>query len=205
MILIIDNYDSFTYNIFQALSVLAPAVEVVRNYAIAVDELAALPLTHLVVSPGPGRPMGAGISKEAVRRLAGRVPILGVCLGHQSIGEVFGGEVVHAARLMHGKTSLISHDGCGVFEGLPNPFEAIRYHSLALDRNSLPPDLIVTAEAEDGEVMGLRQRSLAVEDVQFHPESFGTLGGDRIFANFLRYQEPVGKLLHAPGGRRKPC
>ena len=186
MILIIDNYDSFTYNIYQSISTMADEVRVVRNDQVAVDDLEGMDISHLLISPGPGRPEGAGISKEAIRRMAGKVPILGVCLGHQAIGEVFGARVVHASRIMHGKSSRIEHGGRGVFRGLPNPLEAIRYHSLGLERNSLPDELEVTAVADDGEIMGVRHRSLDVEGVQFHPESFGTLGGDAIFRNFLQ-------------------
>ena len=186
MVLIIDNYDSFTYNVYQAMSTMAPDIRVVRNDQITVQELEEMPLTHLVISPGPGRPEAAGISSEAIRRLAGKLPVLGVCLGHQAIGEVFGARLVHADRIMHGKASQIRHGGNGLFQGMPNPFEAIRYHSLALKRETLPGDLEVTAEADDGEIMGVRHRSLHVEGVQFHPESFGTLGGERILENFLR-------------------
>jgi len=185
MVLIIDNYDSFTYNIYQAISTMADKVKVVRNDRIGVEELMKMDLTHLVISPGPGRPEGAGISLEAVRKLQGRIPILGVCLGHQTIGQAFGAKVVPADRLMHGKSSRISHNGNGVFRGLPDPFEAVRYHSLALERDSLPPDLVVTAAAEDGEIMGIRHFKFNIEGVQFHPESFGTVGGKRIFGNFL--------------------
>lgn len=186
MVLIIDNYDSFTYNIYQALSTLVDQVEVVRNDRVRIGEILAMGPSHLVVSPGPGRPDGAGVSLEAVRALSGRVPILGVCLGHQAIGQVFGGRIVSAGRLMHGKSSRIVHAGIGLFEGLPDPFEAVRYHSLAVERNSLPPVLEITATAEDGEIMGLRHRRLTVEGVQFHPESFGTLGGETVFRNFLK-------------------
>jgi anthranilate synthase/aminodeoxychorismate synthase-like glutamine amidotransferase len=149
------------------------------------DDLIKMNISHLIISPGPGRPAGAGISLEVVRKFSGRLPILGVCLGHQTIGQAFGAKVVHAKRLMHGKSSKISHTGSGVFKGLPDPFEAVRYHSLALDRNTLPGDLVVTATADDGEIMGIRHREYNIEGVQFHPESFGTLGGEAIFANFL--------------------
>jgi anthranilate synthase/aminodeoxychorismate synthase-like glutamine amidotransferase len=142
-------------------------------------------ISHLVISPGPGRPAGAGISLEVVRNFAGLLPILGVCLGHQTIGQAFGAKLVHANRLMHGKSSKISHDKSGVFKGLPDSFEAVRYHSLALDRDTLPGDLAVTATADDGEIMGIRHREYNIEGVQFHPESFGTLGGEVVFANFL--------------------
>ena len=188
MILILDNYDSFTYNIYQAVSTLDPEVMVMRNDELTPDELEKMPLSHMVISPGPGRPDGAGISKEAIRRMAGKVPILGVCLGHQAIGEVFGGEVVHASRIMHGKSSAIIHGGDGIFEGLPVPFEAIRYHSLALSGMSIPRILEVTATADDGEIMGIRHRRMTVEGVQFHPESFGSQGGITIFRNFLKLE-----------------
>ncbi|TNF47650.1 aminodeoxychorismate/anthranilate synthase component II [bacterium] len=194
MVLIIDNYDSFTFNIYQSISTMVDEVRVVRNDQITVEELKALPLTHLIISPGPGRPDNAGISKEAIRLLAGKIPVLGVCLGHQAIGEVFGCDIVHAAHIMHGKASSISHPGEGVFAGLPSPFEAIRYHSLSVERSSVPEELEITAEADDGEIMGIRHRTMAVEGVQFHPESFGTLDGDRVFENFLNYR---GGVRHA--------
>ncbi|UCG38177.1 MAG: aminodeoxychorismate/anthranilate synthase component II [bacterium] len=186
MVLIIDNYDSFTYNIYQAISTMTGQVRVVRNDQLTAEDLPGMDVTHLVISPGPGRPDGAGISLDAVRLLAGRVPVLGVCLGHQTIGQVFGGKVVQAGRIMHGKASVISHSGRGIFEGIANPFEAIRYHSLALEPGSLPSSLEVTATSEDGEIMGVRHREFNVEGVQFHPESFGTLGGEAIFGNFLK-------------------
>ncbi len=188
MILLIDNYDSFTYNIYQALSVLVREVVVVRNDEKTVEELERMKPTHLVISPGPGRPERAGVSKQAVRRFAGRIPVLGVCLGHQAIGEEFGGRVVRAARLMHGKSSLVTHDGKGIFADLPHPFEVIRYHSLAVERATLPAELAVTAEADDGEIMGVRHREFTVDGVQFHPESFGTVGGEAVFRNFLAQQ-----------------
>lgn len=191
MILIIDNYDSFTYNIYQAICTMVPdgkEVEVVRNDRITLPELESGGMTHLVISPGPGRPEGAGISMEAVKAFAGRIPILGVCLGHQTIGQVFGGKVIHADQLMHGKSSMIRHSENGLFKGLPLPFEAIRYHSLALEKDSLPDDLEVTATSDDGEIMGISHRQYAVEGVQFHPESFGTVGGEAIFENFLRIE-----------------
>jgi anthranilate synthase/aminodeoxychorismate synthase-like glutamine amidotransferase len=194
MILILDNYDSFTYNIYQCISTMTNRVEVVRNDKIAIEEIKEMPLTHMVISPGPGRPEGAGVSLEAVRTLSGRIPILGVCLGHQCIGQVFGGFVVHARQLMHGKASLISHSGNGLFTGFPNPFEAVRYHSLALDSESLPEILEVTASSRDGEIMGVRHRLYNVEGVQFHPESFGSLGGEKIFENFLKLK---GGMRHA--------
>jgi len=188
MVLIIDNYDSFTYNVYQALSTMVEKVTVVRNDEINAKDLEKMSLSHLVISPGPGRPEGAGISKEAIGLMAGKIPILGVCLGHQAIGEVYGSEVVHAAKLMHGKSSFIKHGGNGLYSGLPNPFEAIRYHSLGLKRSTIPDELEVTSEADDGEVMGIRHRTLFVEGVQFHPESFGTIDGNRIFENFLKQE-----------------
>jgi len=194
MVLIIDNYDSFTWNIYQSISTLAEEVKVVRNDQITIEEVEAMPMTHLIISPGPGRPDMAGISKKAIGRMAGRVPILGVCLGHQAIGEVFGGKIVHASHIMHGKASFISHNGEGVFSGLPDTFEAIRYHSLSIEKDSIPGDLEVTARADDGEIMGVRHRTLSVEGVQFHPESFGTIDGDMVFENFLKYS---GGVRHA--------
>ena len=186
MVLIIDNYDSFTFNVYQALSTMTEkAVRVVRNDDPGIRDLLKENITHLVISPGPGRPSGAGITLEAVRSFAGRIPILGVCLGHQAIGEAFGGKVIQARRLMHGKTSRITHRGTGLYGGLPNPFHAIRYHSLALEYRSLPEVLEVTSTADDGEVMGVRHREFNVEGVQFHPESFGSPGGEAVFRNFL--------------------
>lgn len=186
MIYLLDNYDSFTFNLYQALRGLGAEVTVARNDQVTVDEVAALipHLRGLVLSPGPCTPAEAGITVPLVRRLAGRVPILGVCLGHQAIGAAFGGRVVRAPSLMHGKTSPIRHVGKGVFAGLPDPFVATRYHSLIVERSSLPPVLEVTAEA-DGLIMGLRHRELDVEGVQFHPESILTPRGDDLLANFL--------------------
>jgi anthranilate synthase/aminodeoxychorismate synthase-like glutamine amidotransferase len=181
MIAVIDNYDSFTYNLVQYLGTLGATVEVHRNDAITVDALAALPLDGLVISPGPGQPRDAGISEDAIRKLAGRVPILGVCLGHQALGEVYGGKVVRAARLMHGKVSPILHQGRGLFAGLDNPFEATRYHSLIVERASLPEPLEVVAWTPEGEVMGLKHREHETWGVQFHPESVLT----RLIENFL--------------------
>lgn len=187
MILIIDNYDSFTFNVFQALSTMTDRViRVMRNDDPRIRNLLEQEISHLVISPGPGRPSGAGITLEAVKAFAGRVPVLGVCLGHQAIGEAFGGRVVQARRLMHGKSSRITHEGSGLYGGLPNPFEAIRYHSLALEYRSLPETLEVTSRADDGEIMGVRHREYNVEGVQFHPESFGSPGGEAVFRNFLK-------------------
>ena len=194
MIFIIDNYDSFTYNIYQSISTMTERVEVVRNDRITVREMEDMPISHLVVSPGPGRPEGAGISLDAVRAFSGKIPVLGVCLGHQTIGQVFGGRVVHAGQLMHGKSSLIFHSGNGLFAGFSNPFEAIRYHSLALESETLPEILEVTATSDDGEIMGVRHHRYNVEGVQFHPESFGSIGGEAIFENFLKLS---GGMRHA--------
>ena len=185
MIAIIDNYDSFTYNLVQYLGTLGAELEVHRNDAITVDELASHPLDGLVISPGPGEPRDAGISESAIRALSGSIPVLGVCLGHQAIGEVFGGKVVRAARLMHGKTSPILHRGRGLFAGLDNPFEATRYHSLIVERDSLPSSLEVVAWTPEGEIMGLKHNSHETWGVQFHPESVLTSRGLDLMANFL--------------------
>jgi anthranilate synthase component 2 len=185
MLLMIDNYDSFTYNIVQYFGELGEAVVVHRNDKITLDEIEALAPARIVISPGPCSPEDAGISVAAIRHFAGKVPLLGVCLGHQAIGAAFGGRVVRSASLMHGKTSPIHHDGKGLFAGLPNPFEATRYHSLVVERSSLPADLEVTAWVADGEIMGLAHRDLPVWGVQFHPESILTVGGMDILRNFL--------------------
>ena len=185
MVLMIDNYDSFTFNLVQYLGELGAEVEVVRNDEITLDEVAARAPARIVISPGPCTPSEAGISVPLIQRFAGSVPILGVCLGHQAIGQAFGGRVVRAARVMHGKLSPIVHDGTGVFGGLPSPFTATRYHSLAIERASLPDALEVTATADDGEIMGVRHRSYPVEGVQFHPEAILTEHGRRLLANFL--------------------
>ncbi len=181
----IDNYDSFTYNLVQYLGELGEDVKVVRNDELSVDEIDGLAPARIVLSPGPCTPNEAGISLSVIDRFAGRVPILGVCLGHQAIGQAFGGRVVHAKTLMHGKVSRIHHAGGGVFRGLPTPYDATRYHSLAIDRDSCPPDLEVTAWTEDGEIMGVRHRKLPVEGVQFHPESILTQHGHALLRNFL--------------------
>jgi len=186
MILVLDNYDSFTYNLVQYLGELGAAVKVVRNDELGVDAAVALEPERIVISPGPCTPNEAGISLELIRRLAGKVPILGVCLGHQAIGQAFGGKVVHAQHVMHGKVSRIHHDGRGVFAGLPQPFEATRYHSLVVERETLPDCLAVTAQSEDGEIMGLRHREHAVEGVQFHPEALLTEHGHKMLENFLK-------------------
>ena len=185
-LLLIDNYDSFTYNLVQAFLVLGADVRVYRNDAIDVSQATALAPTHLCISPGPGTPDDAGVSMDMIRAFAGRIPVLGVCLGHQSIVEVFGGKVVRAGRLMHGKTSMIQHDGLGVFAGLPQPCEAGRYHSLIAAPDSLPATLTVTAWTEAKEIMGVRHVALAVEGVQFHPESILTPLGPRLLGNFLK-------------------
>ncbi len=185
MLLIIDNYDSFTYNLVQYLGELGAEVEVRRNDAITLDEVAAMRPAGIVISPGPCTPNEAGISVPLIRRFAGAVSILGVCLGHQAIGAAFGAAIVRAPRIMHGKTSPIHHDGRGVFRGLPDPFEATRYHSLVIDPASLPAALEVSAWTEEGEIMGVRHRSLAVEGVQFHPESILTPEGKRLLGNYL--------------------
>jgi len=185
MILVIDNYDSFTYNLVQYLGELGADLEVYRNDKITVERIRRLEPAGVVISPGPGVPDNAGISLELVRRLGARTPILGVCLGHQAIGQAYGGRVVGAPVLMHGKTSLIHHDGKSVFSGLANPFEATRYHSLIIERKSLPGCLRVTAETEDGVIMGLRHCEHPVEGVQFHPESILTFEGKKLLGNFL--------------------
>ena len=185
MILMIDNYDSFTYNLVQYLGVLGAEVEVRRNDKVTLDEIETMKPERIVISPGPGIPQSAGITISMIERFHPKVPILGVCLGHQAIGAAFGGRVLHAARIMHGKTSEISHDGKGVFRDLPDPITATRYHSLAVERESLPSCLEVSAEAEDGEIMGLRHRQYPVEGIQFHPESILTKEGMNILRNFL--------------------
>ena len=186
MVLLIDNYDSFTYNLYQALRGLGARVRVLRNDAVSVSGIRRMMPSHIVLSPGPGRPEDAGVTLEAIEAFGGRVPILGVCLGHQAIGLAFGGRVVRARRLMHGKTSPIRHDGRGVFRRLPNPFIATRYHSLIVEERGLPACLEPTARAQDGTLMGVRHRELAIEGVQFHPESVMTPEGPRLLANFLR-------------------
>ena len=198
MILLLDNYDSFTFNLYQALSELGAEVLVRRNDKVSVDEVEKLAsmLDGIVISPGPCTPGEAGISVPLVRRLAGIVPILGVCLGHQAIGAAFGGKIVRAPKLMHGKVSMIAHDGSGVFAGLPNPFQATRYHSLIVERSTLPSELEITAEA-DGLVMGMRHRTLPVEGVQFHPESILTPTGNDLLANFLGRRAPMRELAIA--------
>ncbi|MCC4116292.1 aminodeoxychorismate/anthranilate synthase component II [Aromatoleum toluclasticum] len=185
MLLMIDNYDSFTYNLVQYFGELGAQVKVYRNDEITLEQIALMKPEQLVISPGPCTPAEAGISVPAIREFAGKVPILGVCLGHQSIGAAFGGRIVHAKRLMHGKTSPVHHEDVGVFRGLPNPVTCTRYHSLAIERESLPDCLEVTAWTEDGEIMGVRHKTLAVEGVQFHPESILTEHGHTMLRNFL--------------------
>ncbi len=184
-VLVIDNYDSFVYNLVQYLGELGAEPLVHRNDELSIEEITALDPDAVLISPGPGTPDDAGISNDVIRVLGGRVPVLGVCLGHQCIGQVYGGTVVRAPQVMHGKTSLIRHGGEGVFAGLPDPFEATRYHSLVVDRASVPDCLEITAETDDGIVMGLRHRELGVEGVQFHPESILTVGGHDLLRTFL--------------------
>ncbi|HYC21974.1 MAG TPA: aminodeoxychorismate/anthranilate synthase component II [Candidatus Bathyarchaeia archaeon] len=185
MLLMIDNYDSFTYNLVQYLAELGAQVEVRRNDAISLDQIAALAPAGIVISPGPCTPREAGISVPVIQRFAERVPTLGVCLGHQAIGAALGGRIVGAKRIMHGKTSLIHHDGAGVFRGLEDPFVATRYHSLVIDPADVPADLVVSAWTDDGEIMGVRHRRWPLEGVQFHPESILTVAGKRLLQNFL--------------------
>jgi anthranilate synthase/aminodeoxychorismate synthase-like glutamine amidotransferase len=184
-LLLIDNYDSFTYNLVQAFLVLGADVRVHRNDRIDLDEAEGIEPTHLCISPGPGTPADSGVSMRMIERFAGRIPVLGVCLGHQAIVEVFGGAVVRAPRLMHGKASSVRHDGRGLFEGVPQSFAAGRYHSLIAERERLPTELDVTAWTEEGEIMGVRHRGLGIEGVQFHPESVLTPEGPRLLAAFL--------------------
>jgi anthranilate synthase component 2 len=185
MLLLIDNYDSFTYNLYQYLGELGAEVEVVRNDQVTLEDIEAVAPERIIISPGPGNPDEAGISKDVIRRFAGKVPIFGVCLGHQCIGEVFGGIVEGAGEILHGKVSQITHDGKGVFVGLPSPIAATRYHSLAIRPDSVPDVLEVSARSESGVIMGVRHRSLTVEGVQFHPESILTPDGHQILRNFL--------------------
>jgi para-aminobenzoate synthetase component 2 len=186
MIILLDNYDSFTYNLVQYLGELGATVRVLRNDEVSVEEALALAPEKVIVSPGPCTPNEAGISLDLVRRCAGCIPVLGVCLGHQAIGQVYGGEVTRALQVVHGKTSNIHHDGRTIFSGLPNPFPATRYHSLAVNRSNLPACLEVSAESEDGTIMALRHREWTVEGVQFHPESILTEQGHRLLGNFLK-------------------
>ncbi|MEE8613574.1 MAG: aminodeoxychorismate/anthranilate synthase component II [Nitrospirales bacterium] len=191
MLLVIDNYDSFTYNLVQYLGELGAEVQVYRNDKISIEEIERLAPERLVVSPGPCTPKEAGISVEALRHFAGRIPVLGVCLGHQSLAYAFGGEIIRADRLMHGKTSMVHHDGKTIFQKLPNPFEATRYHSLIVNRQTIPRDFEISAETGEGEIMGLRHRPTGAEGVQFHPESILTKAGMDLLRNFLTFpQQP---------------
>jgi len=187
-VLLIDNYDSFAYNLAQIFGELGADVVVKRNDEVALADIQTLRPARICISPGPGRPRDAGISCDVIRDFGAQIPLLGVCLGHQCIGEVFGGEIVRAPKLMHGKTSAISHKGTGVFENLAKPFEATRYHSLVVKRETLPQSLTITAESDDGEIMGLQHRGLPIHGVQFHPESILTEEGRKLLANFLRLQ-----------------
>ena len=185
-ILLIDNYDSFTYNIVQAFAAMGADVLVYRNDAISVDEAMDCEATHLVISPGPGRPENAGVSLEMIATFAGKIPMLGVCLGHQSLVQALGGSIVRAERLMHGKTSNVTHDNSALFAGMSASFEAGRYHSLSVEEQSLPDELVITAQTSRGEIMGVRHRKLPMMGVQFHPESVLTPEGDQLMANFMR-------------------
>jgi len=191
MLLVIDNYDSFTYNVVQYLGELGADVQVYRNDKISIAEIELLAPERLLISPGPCTPNEAGISVEVVRHFAGRLPLLGVCLGHQSLAYAFGGEIIRADRLMHGKTSMVHHDGKTLFQGLPNPFEATRYHSLIVNRQTLPKTFEVSAETVEGEIMGIRHKDTEAEGVQFHPESILTTSGKDLFHNFIRMTIPV--------------
>ena len=196
MLLLIDNYDSFTYNLYQLLSELGETVEVVRNDALTVEEVRTLAPERIVISPGPGSPSDAGISREVIRELGPSVPTLGVCLGMQCIGDVYGGTVGRAGELLHGKTSMVYHTGRGVFEGLPSPFEAVRYHSLVVERPTVPQSLDITGQTAAGLVMGLKHREHPVEGVQFHPESILTEHGAQLLSNFLRRTEAALSGAH---------
>ena len=186
MIVMIDNYDSFTYNIFQQLAERGVELKVIRNDQIDIDALRALNPSHLIISPGPGNPDQAGISMDAIQEFAGKIPVLGVCLGHQSLAQVFGGKVIRAERLMHGKTSPIHHDGQTIFSDMPQPFEATRYHSLIVEKSSLPDTFEITAETAEGEIMGIRHKPTGAEGVQFHPESILTNRGAYLLENFAK-------------------
>jgi anthranilate synthase/aminodeoxychorismate synthase-like glutamine amidotransferase len=189
MILVIDNYDSFTYNLVQLLGTLGVPVDVRRNDQVTLEEIVAMAPEGILLSPGPGRPESAGVTVEVIRSLGDRIPILGVCLGHQAIGHAFGARVIHAPTLLHGETSAIHHQGVGVFNGIPSPFTATRYHSLVVDPSELPEVLMVTARTADGIIMGLKHRTLPIEGVQFHPESILTEHGGRLLANWLGVHE----------------
>ncbi len=185
MLVVIDNYDSFTYNLVQALGTLGADMRIFRNDEISLEELERFNPSRLLISPGPCTPQEAGISVEAIRQFAGKIPILGVCLGHQSIGAAFGAKIIRAERLMHGKTSMITHDGKGIYRGLTNPFEAMRYHSLLVDIETLPSDFVISARSEFDELMGIRHKTMPIEGVQFHPESIMTPEGIKLLKNFL--------------------
>ncbi len=185
MILLIDNYDSFTYNLVQHLRQIGAEVKVFRNDTVTVAEMKTMKPDRIVISPGPGRPESAGVSLAAIKHFSGDIPILGVCLGHQAIAEAYGGKVIHARRLMHGKTSTVEADGESMFKGIKSPFKAMRYHSLVVERESMPSCLKITAESEDGEIMGIRHREFSVEGIQFHPESIMTPVGKRLLRNFV--------------------
>jgi anthranilate synthase/aminodeoxychorismate synthase-like glutamine amidotransferase len=187
MILIIDNYDSFTYNLVQYVGELGGEISVFRNDSITADEVEKIKPTHIILSPGPKRPEDSGVCIDIIKRFSGKFPILGVCLGHQAIGLIFGGKVINAPKIMHGKLSDIYHDGKSIFKGLKNPFKATRYHSLAVDSKDLPDELEISAKTQDGTIMGLRHKKYPVEGVQFHPESFLTNGGKRLLKNFLEF------------------
>lgn len=200
MLLMIDNYDSFTYNLVQYLGELGEEVMVIRNDEITLEAVQQLNPAGVVISPGPCTPDEAGISMDLIKRFSGKVPILGVCLGHQSIGQAFGGRIVHAKKVMHGKISPVFHDGKGIFQGMPNPFTATRYHSLVIERSSIPDCLEISAWTEDGEIMGVRHRTLPVEGVQFHPESVLSEHGHQLLGNFLQgnhIQQPSSGLCNA--------
>jgi len=197
MLIVIDNYDSFTYNLVQRLGELGAVLEVHRNDKVTLEDIERRKPSHIIISPGPCTPREAGISNEVIKHFAGRVPILGVCLGHQCIGHVFGATVTRARRLMHGKTSLITHDGKTIFRGLPNPFTATRYHSLWLPLDSIPDEFEITARAEPDELMGIRHRELAIEGVQFHPESFLTTEGPKLLRNFLNITSSTRSKLQS--------
>ena len=197
-VLVIDNYDSFVYNLVQYLGELGATPLVYRHDSLSLAEIVDLAPDAVLISPGPGRPSDAGVSNAVIAELGTSTPVLGVCLGHQCIGEVFGGRVVRAPSVMHGKTSLVRHDGAGVLTGLPDPFEATRYHSLVVERESVPDVLEITAEADDGTIMGLRHKEFPIEGVQFHPESVLTTGGHRMLANFLT---DAGFPAEVPAGR----
>lgn len=185
MIVIIDNYDSFTYNLYQYVGEINPDVQVFRNDQITVDELKELAISHIIISPGPGFPKDSGISMDVIKEFGRKIPTLGVCLGHQAIGQVFGADIQHARKMVHGKTSLIDHQGKGLFKGLRCPLKVTRYHSLIVKEDSVPDALMVTATSSDGEIMALQHRELPIYGVQFHPESIATEGGKRLLSNFL--------------------